>query len=61
MDFDDIEISIESDDDTRITMTFVSLTGQKITMNDFITHLEIYLKDINDAESERVSMGATTQ
>jgi hypothetical protein len=61
MDFDDIEISIESDDDTRITMTFVSLSGRKIEMSEFITHLEIYLKDINDAETERVKLGASIQ
>lgn len=61
MDMDDIEISIESDDDVRITMTIASRSGQKISMADFILHLELYLKDVTDAETERHNLGASMQ
>ncbi len=58
---EDLELSVESDDDTRISLTLVSLSGKKISMGQFLLELELYLKEVNEAEAERQSVGATTQ
>ncbi len=58
---EDIQLSIESDEDTRFTLTVVSTTGKKISMGQLLLTLELYLKDVSDAEEERNLMGAKTQ
>lgn len=58
---EDIQLSIESEDDTRISLTLVSLSGKKITMQEFIYEIECYLQEIEKAEQERINMGAVNQ
>lgn len=57
----DVQLSIESDDDTRITITIVSASGRKLPMGEVLLTLELYLKDVQEAEIERHNMGAKTQ
>ncbi len=58
---EDIQLSIESDDDSRYTITVASISGKKIAMAELLLTLELYLKDVSDAEIERHNMGAKTQ
>lgn len=58
---ENIQLAIESEDDTRITLTMVKLDGKKITMAEFVAHLEEYVKEVSEAEAERNLMGASIQ
>jgi hypothetical protein len=58
---EDLEITIESEDDTRITLTVVSLEGRKISMAAFVMELELWIQQISEAEAERITSGATLQ
>ena len=59
---EDIQLSIEAnDEDTRIALTIVSVSGKKIGMADFLMCVEEYLKEVTDAEIERNIIGAKTQ
>ena len=58
---ENIQLAIESEDDTRITLTMVKLDGKKITMAEFVVHLEEYVKEVCEAEAERNLMGASIQ
>ncbi len=57
----DIQLCVESDDDLRYTFTIVSTSSKKLTMAQVLLTLELYLKDVSDAEEERHVMGARTQ
>lgn len=58
---EDLQLSIESDDDTRISLTLVSLSGKKITMGQFMLELELYIKEVQEAEIERFNLKAIDQ
>lgn len=55
---EDIEICIESEDDTRITMTLVSLDGRKISMSEFILEVELYIQQVTEAEALKRQLNA---
>ena len=58
---EDIQLDVESEDDTRYTITIASVSGRKIPQGEFILTLELWLKEIAEAEAERNLMGAVTQ
>lgn len=59
---DELELSLEFDEyDTRITLTIASPSGKKITLERFLMELEIYINAVDEANKERINLGATIQ
>lgn len=56
-----IQITFESDDDSRITMTMVNVEGRKITEDQYLFTLEHYLYLAAQARDERIALGASLQ
>lgn len=58
---EDIELSVESDDDVRFTITIVRPSGKKLTLGEMILELELWIKEVSEAEAERNLMGGELQ
>lgn len=58
---EDLQVSIESEDDTRITWTLVSISGQKITPDLFMYEMERYVHAVERAQRERQRIEAQDQ
>lgn len=58
---ENIQLSFESDDDSRIILTMAKLDGEKISMSEFVMHMEMYLHEVATAQAERVKLSAKLQ
>ena len=61
MESDDLDFTVESnDDDTEVALVVRSVSGKKILPHEFVMLLETYLNDITQAEAFRIRTGALT-
>jgi hypothetical protein len=53
IDFSELEFMVESLDDTRITLTVTSPSGQKISLTEFTAVLQGWLDEVHKADIMR--------
>ena len=59
---DDIEIDIETNEEgTEVALIMTSVTGERISHQDYILTLEMYLSDLAEAHNQRVKTRAVIQ
>jgi hypothetical protein len=54
---EDIQLTVESEDDSRFCFTVVSVDGRKLSMAEVIMTLELYINEVNAAGEERAAIG----